>query len=189
MLSLLEFTVLHPLRSYDVMLYSTAVAILVIFQAVQIEMFFNFVYAPKSADFHFEHVLARPDQPRFRQDFEGKSKSLRMLLKVLGNEQVLKYKGIVLVDDLRNRVWSDYIPRELIDEGVDILALEPTPLEFDGGTTMKYRINLTETEFGRICRIRNRDKTLLQMREVLNAFSPQGIHSWQYAVSSKRIYP
>ena len=151
----LGFTHNNPLLTYDVMLYSSAISDLVIYQAVSIELYFNFVYAAKNyidqaAYFKFKYVVSRLNAIGYA------SKSLSSLMRLIGNNGYVlnKYKNIVIVDDFP---WDDEIPREL-RINMNIVCYAPSPFEFGLNDTLGP-IKLTQMRFQSVMTIRNKDRT------------------------------
>merc|ERR1712113_448777 len=90
------------------------------------EMYYNYVYAVKKGldnDFYFKYVVARFD--------DIKSKSLNVLMKILGNNNLLNmYKHIVILDDNGRKVWNMSIPKEIVNSDINIVCLAPSPFIF-----------------------------------------------------------
>ena len=180
-MDLIAFTVSnHDSVSYDVMLYSMANRDMVIYHAITLEMYYEFVYAPsmntnQSTDkqFRFLSVVSRDDLSR------TKRKSLSLMMHLCGHSGcwLSQYERIVIVDDQREAVWSDVVPLELIQQNTSLLCLAPTQFSFGEGLQRGYRYKLTNTKLERARLIRDGDHAFLNLIHVLRSIShSRGAH-------------
>lgn len=122
---------------YDLLLYSKAGHRTLFFQAITLELYYNYVHALRDGagagahtkskrvrhKFEFKHVISRFDDLRFKTDF----KSLDTLLRLIGSDGLLlnAYHTIIIVDDMAGAVWQSAIPKEFHPYGMVVVAVKP----------------------------------------------------------------
>ena len=151
---------------YDLVLYSLANRDAVIYQAVTMEMYYNFVFTPnqkRNQRFIFKSVISRDDACAMTQ------KSVETLMKLLGTNGSLlrEYENVIILDDQGPHIWSDRIPDAMIANDVSFLCLVPSQFTFGGTLRMQYKIVMTDYHFPDFLNIRERDTTFLFLEQIL----------------------
>ena len=88
---------------------------LLFFHAVQMEMYYNNVFAEDQGlnnSFYFRFVIPRGNHALSSNECVPNKKSLQRVHNVLE----LSYRNIVIVDDAGDLVWNSEIPDQFIDE-------------------------------------------------------------------------
>ena len=160
-------------NTYEAMLYSAAIGELVIYHAVTMEMYYNFVYAVKYKlqKFEFKHVVSRAKDIRFSA--MKRPKSLELLMRLIGNYGRLLsvYKHIVIMDDMESKVWNDAVPQEMVDNEMNIVCYAPWEYSFN-----KFRsepVDLSDALLSDMMKIRYQDYTFRQMMKELENLPQQ----------------
>ena len=174
-MNFIAYTQTQEDATFDIMLYSMAISPLLIYQAVTMEMYYNFVYVPRKGltkPFEFKYVIARAEDKRFWG--HKWPKNLEYLMRMVGHDGGIlqRYKNIVILDDMKNNVWSDYIPPAMIENKVNIVCYAPLPFLFaKRGDSLEF----SNSELVRIQERRSMDRTftefmlhLRELEEVLN---------------------
>ena len=172
---------------FDILLYSLAATHSVIFHAVIIETYYNFVFAPKHS-FHFKYVIGS-----CIDDCSPNYKSLLKLMRypVLGRDLMTKYKGIVIVDDLHRNAWNQMVPTEMVNAQIRVLCLAPKPFSrhWDWYRVNAQKINMTDSVYRLFESGRDSDETFKRIMQILRAFQTGHIgkvcHSLQWLEINK----
>ena len=111
-------------NGYDVILYSCAIPDLLIYHAVTIELYYNFVYAAKHRldrsrfqrrrFFEFKFVIGKIDGIRH--------KSFDILMRIFGNNRYVfnQYQNIVIVESDKGLKWNRTVPQEIVNSRTNI---------------------------------------------------------------------
>ena len=191
LMEFLSFTLSPSLcTNCDVILFSAARHDLLIYHAVTIEMYYNFVFdAGGDASFQFQHVIGRPENARFQMDERGKRKSLRTLMKLIGCKWK-EYTKVIIVDDQASGVWNGWITPEMTEGETAIQCLEPSPFAFgrvDGAVPgmRASKIMMTQQRLIQVDDMRNGDHMIQDLVRFLKRNDPvwrSRYMVWQHAM-------
>ena len=169
----IAYTQTHRAATFDIMLYSMAVSDLLIYHTVTMEMYYNAVYAArkKLPGFEFKYVIARTENKRYST--MQKPKSLDMLLRIIGDDVniVKEYDNIVILDDMGRRVWSNVIPQEICERGMNVIGIQAPAFECYNGDEVVF----DKHEMNHVTHIRKDDHTFIYfLADLKNLAQNQG---------------
>ena len=159
-------------ETFDIMLYSMAISPLLIYHAVTMEMYYNYVYVPRKGlkrPFMFKFVIGRAEDQRFSS--HKLPKNMEYLMRMIGdNGGILqRYKHIVILDDMRNKVWSPFIPGGIIERKINTTCYAPFPFAFKKKGQDGTRF--TDFELTQIKELRSIDTTFEQFIKMIQGLS------------------